>query len=118
MRGCWNPEQYRRFERERSQPFRDLAALVRPGPNMRIVDLSCGTGELTRELHRMFGATETLGIDRSEAMLAKTSAHAEGGLSFRRGDIADFAGEAEWSLVFSNAALHWLPDHEALFTRL
>ena len=115
---AWKPEQYERFKRERAQPFFDLMALVERAPEMRVVDLGCGTGELTAALHEQLRAKETLGIDRSEAMLKKSAAFAGGGLSFRHGDVSDFRDAAAWSLVFSNAALHWLPDHATLFTRL
>ena len=59
----WNPAQYERFKTERSQPFFDLMTLVKPREGMRVVDLGCGTGELTRELHRAFKAKSTLGLD-------------------------------------------------------
>jgi len=67
----WNPDQYERFKAERKQPFVDLLALVEHRPNMRVLDLGCGTGELTRELHETLGARATVGVDNSEAMLAK-----------------------------------------------
>src|SRR5947199_156210 len=51
----WNPEQYERYRDERSQPFFDLLALVEACPAMRVVDLGCGTGELTRVLHQELG---------------------------------------------------------------
>jgi len=117
-RDLWDPAQYERFHDERSRPFVDLLALVRPRPGMRIVDLGCGTGELTERLHRTLSARETRGIDASDAMLAKTPARAADGLSFEKGDIADFAPGPSFDLVFSNAALHWLPDHAGLFARL
>jgi len=112
----WDVDQYERFKEERAQPFRDLVALIDPRPNMRIVDLGCGTGELTRELHEHLGAAETLGIDSSSSMLAKATPSAN--LHFQLGDIATFKSDRPFDLIFSNAALHWLPDHEALFTRL
>ena len=118
MPSTWNPEQYDRFRAERQQPFHDLVALVRPRPDMRVVDLGCGTGETTHILHQRLGARDTLGLDSSETMLAKSAAYAGGGLHFARGDIATFAADAAYDLVFSNAALHWLPDHPALFGRL
>ena len=114
----WNPERYDRFRDERRRPFFDLLALVRPRPGMRVVDLGCGSGELTAELHRHLRAADTLGLDSSAAMLAKSDAFAADGLRFARGDIADFASGPTHDLVFSNAALHWLPAHEALFARL
>ena len=85
---------------------------------MRVVDLGCGTGELTRVLHERLAAREKVGIDSSPAMLAKTAAFAGDGLAFVQGDIEDFAAAGKYDLVFSNAALHWISGHEALLTRL
>src|SRR5829696_10500333 len=113
----WNPAQYEQFRDERSQPFFDLLDLVQPRPEMRVVDLGCGTGELTWELHRRLAARETLGIDNSPAMLARSMAFAGDGLRFEPGDIGAFKSEGGYDLVFSNAALHWIPDHEALLPR-
>ncbi|HEY0157694.1 MAG TPA: methyltransferase domain-containing protein [Thermoanaerobaculia bacterium] len=114
----WSPEQYERFKAERHQPFDDLLALVERRPKMRVVDLGCGTGELTRELHDALAAEETVGIDDSETMLLKAG-HFEGEmLRFERGSIESFVADEPFDLVFSNAALHWVPDHEQLLTRL
>src|SRR5919107_3703650 len=114
----WNPEQYGRFHDERARPFFDLLDLVQPRPEMLVVDLGCGTGELTREMHRRLAARETIGIDNSPAMLAKSEAFAGDGLRFQPGDIGAFTSEGDYDLVFSNAALHWIPNHEALLPRL
>jgi trans-aconitate 2-methyltransferase len=114
----WDPGQYERFRDERSAPFFDLLSLVAPVPGGRVVDLGCGTGELTRALHERTGASATLGIDSSEAMLARSRPHAGGGLSFELGDIAHWAPAEPVDLVFSNAALHWVDDHAELFARL
>jgi len=51
-------------------------------------------------------------------MLAESASYAAGGLRFEVGDVATFTAECSYDLVFSNSALHWLPDHPALFTRL
>jgi trans-aconitate 2-methyltransferase len=112
----WDVDQYERFKNERAQPFRDLASLVEPRSNVRVIDLGCGTGELTRELHEQLAASETLGIDSSESMLQKAAPSAT--LHFQRGDIETFTSDHPFDVVFSNAALHWIPDHEQLFTRL
>ncbi len=116
--GPWSPEQYERFKAERAQPFVDLLALVKPAPRMRVVDLGCGTGELTRRLHDALGAQATRGLDSSEAMLARSGGFLTGGLTFQRGEIQGFAPAEPVDLVFSNAALHWVPDHPALFAQL
>lgn len=113
----WSPEQYERFARERRQPFVDLVALVRPRPGMRVADLGCGPGELTRELHETLKASQTLGVDSSAAMLAKARSLETATLHFAQGRIEDF-DSSPFDLVFSNAALHWVGGHEELFTRL
>jgi trans-aconitate 2-methyltransferase len=123
MIDTWDPAQYDRFQREREQPFFDLLALVRRRPGMRVVDLGCGTGKLTRTLHQQLEARETVGLDRSDSMLAKTRMEGQpGGLSFEAGTIESFATRASppapWDLIFSNAALHWVEDHDSLIARL
>lgn len=114
----WNPDQYARFRQERSQPFFDLLDLVRPEPAMRAIDLGCGTGELTQVLHERLHPAETIGLDNSDAMLARSAAFAGPGLRFEKGDIATFAPDRSFDLIFSNAALQWVPDHPAVFVRL
>jgi trans-aconitate 2-methyltransferase len=149
----WDPARYERFAKERTAPFYDLLDLVRPIPGGRAVDLGCGTGALTADLHRRSGARETLGLDSSAAMLeraaavattapttarttaptraptrapttaATTTTGAGDGLSFALGDLARFGdpgepGDGRWDLVFSNAALQWVPDHPRLLAKL
>ena len=114
----WNPDQYERFRDERRQPFFDLLALVRPRPGLRVIDLGCGTGELTRLLHDRLQAVETVGLDSSTSMLERSRAFAGNGLRFVHGDLAAHAAPASYHLVFSNAALHWAPDHHELLGRL
>jgi trans-aconitate 2-methyltransferase len=115
----WSPAQYDKFKREREQPFLDLMAMVRPARAMRIVDLGCGTGALTRKLHTQLEARQTLGLDRSSRMLAEARASMlPAGLTFEVGDIERFAGDREYDLIFSNAAFHWVERHDELIARL
>jgi trans-aconitate 2-methyltransferase len=115
----WSPDQYGRFRDERSRPFFDLIDLVRPREGMRVVDLGCGTGELTRAMHERFGARETIGVDSSETMLAKSATFAGRGLRFERASIQEYVARGEtFDLVLSNAALHWVEDHAAVFARI
>lgn len=117
----WRPEQYEKFRDERSAPFLDLMSLVKSVPGGRVVDLGCGTGELTRALHEYTAAAETVGVDNSETMLAKSAAFAGGGLRFELGEVESWEsgrpGEG-FDLVFSNAALQWVNGHADLFPRL
>jgi trans-aconitate 2-methyltransferase len=115
----WNPDQYERFHAERRQPFDDLVALCQPVPGGRVVDLGCGTGHLTAELHEHMQAAETVGIDSSESMLARARADRGdvAGLSFAAGDIASWLGH-DLDLVFANASLQWVDDHLNLLARM
>jgi trans-aconitate 2-methyltransferase len=113
---AWDPSQYERFREERQQPFYDLLKLVLPKRAMRVLDLGCGTGELTREMHRHLKAAKTHGIDSSSSMLERTKEIAEPGLTFAQGQLEEAGGE--WDLIFSNAALHWVEHHEAVLAKL
>jgi trans-aconitate 2-methyltransferase len=125
----WDPDLYLRFREERGQAFYDLLALVEPAADMDVVDLGCGTGELTFVLAEKLRVRSALGLDNSSEMLdavtgapvlrdLSSSPPGTPGLRFALQDIARFDPGPCFDLVFSNAALHWLPDHPALFTRL
>ncbi len=92
--------------------------MIERRPKMRVVDLGCGTGELTRELHEALDAEETVGIDDSETMLLKAGSFEGELLHFEKGSIEAFVTDRPYDLVFSNAALHWVAGHERLFVRL
>jgi trans-aconitate 2-methyltransferase len=114
----WDPDQYHRFAAERRRPFDDLLGLVQPVPGGTVVDLGCGTGELTAELHRQLGASETIGIDSSTAMLEQAALQTAPGLRFEHGDLAGWAPREPVDVVFANASLQWVPDHPAVLTSL
>jgi len=115
----WNPDQYEQFFAERRQPFDDLVALCIPVPGGRVVDLGCGTGNLTTELHQRMQATETVGVDSSESMLARARTdHGDvPGLTFTEGSIETWLGEG-LDLVFANASLQWVDDHLNVLARM
>lgn len=114
----WSPEQYNRFRRERMQPFEDLVGLVSPAPGMAILDLGCGTGELTAILAERFPESMVTGIDTSPEMLAQAQARTSDRVRFDQADIAAFDGFGAYDLVFSNAAFQWVPDNEGLMARI
>jgi trans-aconitate 2-methyltransferase len=113
---AWDPAQYHKFTAERFAPFDDLFALISVREGLRVVDLGCGTGELTRRLADRLPGGTVLGIDSSSAMLERAQGEARPGLAFSLGTIEEAQGE--WDLVFSHAALHWVGDHRALIPRL
>lgn len=112
-----DPAQYALFSDERSRPFFSLLERVPERPYREIVDLGCGTGELTRHISDRFPHARVTGLDSSPQMLATSSKFARPGrLEFVQGDMADF--DQPTDLIFSNAALHWLRDHSTVMPRL
>jgi trans-aconitate 2-methyltransferase len=116
----WDPIQYERFKDQRAQPFWDLVDLVHTDESRslgRCVDLGCGTGELTAGAATRWGCAEMTGVDNSPSMLAAAAAFASPSVRFEHGEIGSWSGSGEYDLVFSNAALHWVPDHAAVLAR-
>lgn len=119
----WDPEQYARFARERAQPFHDLLAMLEPGSGpVSVVDLGCGSGELTYELARRVRAASVVGLDNSAAMLAAARSHdapadVECPVTFVHGDLSTWTSGEGVDLVVANASLQWVPDHAAVIAR-
>jgi trans-aconitate 2-methyltransferase len=113
----WHPERYLAFDDHRTRPAADLLARVPLSAPERVVDLGCGPGNSTALLGARWPEARVVGIDSTPAMLA--TARASGvRAEWQKADIAEWAPEAPFDLVFSNAALQWLPDHEILVPRL
>ena len=112
----WDPAVYERFQAEREAPFDDLVALIERREGMRVIDLGCGTGELTSRLAERLPGSDVLGVDSSGQMLAKAMPRGRDGVRFEQRRIEDVAGT--YDLVFSHAALQWVDGHEALIPRL
>ena len=112
----WDPEQYLKFRDERYAPFDDLISLVGVREGMSVVDLGCGTGELTRRLADYLPGSSVLGIDSSRNMLERAREQERPGLTFEFGNIETITGQ--WDLLFSNAAIQWVDNHEILIPRL
>ena len=113
----WNPQQYLKFGGERLRPASDLidhVPLESPGT---IVDLGCGTGTVTALLSARWPDARVTGVDNSAPMLERARA-ALPDLRFDTADLARWSPRAPVDLLLSNAALHWLDDHETLFPRL
>jgi trans-aconitate 2-methyltransferase len=113
----WDASQYLQFADERTRPCHDLigrVALAEPG---RIIDLGCGPGNSTAALMERWPAAEITGMDSSPEMIAAAGKAHPGG-RWVTGDIAGWTADSPYDLVFSNAALQWVPDHAAVFPRL
>lgn len=113
----WDPDIYRRHLSARLRPGLDLLAAVPEVSPDLVVDLGCGTGELTEQLARRWPDAEVMGLDVSEEMLA-TARRERHGMRWVAGDLRTWEPERPPGVVFSNAALHWIDDHRDHLTRL
>lgn len=101
-----------RYQDQHSFVWRFGASLLeslKPQAGERILDVGCGTGQLTADIARS-GAT-VIGLDKSAEMLAEARKNYPD-LEFVLSDAASFHFSEPFDAVFSNAALHWVKDAE------
>ena len=113
----WDAEIYLRFSGERTQPSVDLTARIAVPDPGRIIDLGCGPGNSTAVLRQRWPKAGITGLDSSSDMIAAASRsypHHE----WLIGDISTWSAGIPFDVVFSNAALQWVPNHEVLFPHL
>lgn len=113
----WDPERYLAFSDERTRPAVDLLARVPLARPETVADLGCGPGNATRLLAERWPAARVFGIDHSPQMLARARTSSVRAI-WIEADLAQWAPDRPLDLIYSNAALHWLEDHDRLMPRL
>jgi trans-aconitate 2-methyltransferase len=113
----WNPDTYLQFAGPRTRPAAELLARVESQKPARVIDLGCGPGNSTALLAARWPGARLEGLDSSEAMLAE--ARASGVVAdWVLADLASWQPDAGYDVIYSNATLQWLPDHDRLLPRL
>jgi trans-aconitate methyltransferase len=105
----WDPERYARNARFVSDLGMPVVELLAPRPGERILDLGCGDGVLTRKLVEV--GCEVVGVDGSPSQI---EAAKRLGLDARVMDAQRSEFDSEFDAVFSNAALHWMRQPDAV----
>lgn len=109
----WNPSLYMQFKSERTQPSIDLVSKINcPAPN-KIIDIGCGPGNSTQVLANRWPDAHIVGIDNSASMIKKAEADYPT-QDWVIANAAEYQSEIKYDLVFSNAVIQWIPDHEKL----
>jgi trans-aconitate 2-methyltransferase len=114
---AWNPGDYAANSASQQAWARELISKLNLHGNEHIVDVGCGDGKVTAELARAVGQGAVLGIDASPEMIRFACkafpAAAIANLKFATMDAREIRCDQSFDLVFSNAALHWVDDHQA-----
>jgi trans-aconitate 2-methyltransferase len=113
----WNPQLYLKYKNERTQPSIDLVSRIDLAAPATIIDIGCGPGNSTQILVNRWPEAEVVGLDSSASMIEKALADFPG-RQWLVGDAAKLTDENRDDLVFSNATLQWIPDHETLVPAL
>ena len=113
----WDSGQYLKFERERTLPCRDLVARIELKSPHLIVDLGCGPGNSTAVLAERWPQAKVTGVDSSAEML-KAARSSSVNAEWLLADIRDWKPARPVDLLFSNAALQWVPGQESEVPRL
>jgi len=113
---AWDPAQYLKFAQPRLRPALDLLSRIALDDPAHIYDLGCGTGHITRLLAERWPNAQVTGVDASAEMLGKSDASSS--IRWVQASLDEWRPREPADLIFSNAALHWLPNHGELFPAL
>lgn len=107
-------EKYKKASRHQKEWGNKLISSLQLKGNESILDLGCGDGILTEQLSLLVPDGYVLGIDASVGMIEKAKQNVHDNLKFRHMDINEMNFDSEFDVIFSNAALHWVKDHNKL----
>ncbi len=111
----WSSKQYLKFENQRTQPARDLAMRISNIEPETVIDIGCGPGNSTRVLKSVFPNADILGIDNSENMIENAKKE-NPDIRFGLCDAVSFDGN--YDIIFSNACLQWISEHDKVIPLL
>lgn len=113
----WNPQDYAQNSRGQEAWARELLSLVNLQPDDVVLDIGCGDGRTTANIANRVPDGSVVGVDLSADMVAHASRHhgqaSNHNLRFQQTDAAALPFVSEFSVVFSNATLHWVSDQRA-----
>jgi len=114
---AWNPQQYLKFSGHRLRPAIDLLMRIPDFAVRHVADLGAGAGNVTKLIKERWPAATVVGVEGSPEMVA-AGRKAAPEVEWQQQDLASWNPQAQYDLIYSNAALHWLPDHAGLFPSL
>lgn len=113
----WDHSQYLKFADARTRPAAELLARVPLSAAEVVIDLGCGPGNSTELLCARWPGAQVTGVDSSQDMLERAR-QVLPDVRFVQADVRDYQPERPCDVLFANALLQWLPEHERLVPRL
>lgn len=113
----WDPAQYLKFAGPRLRPALDLLQRIDFETPQLIYDLGAGAGNVTRLIAARWPQARIVGVDSSAEMLAKAAAESPS-IEWRQANLGEWRPDQPPDIIYSNAALHWLDDHDRLFATI
>ncbi len=113
----WNPAQYLKFSTERTRPSYDLVARIFNTSPANILDVGCGPGNSTSVLTERYPKAKVTGIDSSKEMIEQAKKNYPGG-NWICADAQTYDYKSKYDIIYSNAALQWIPDQKSLIHNL
>jgi trans-aconitate methyltransferase len=107
----WNPSDYQNRPSYVFEFGGDLLGLLDAKPGERILDLGCGTGQLAAAIAKT--GADVIGLDLAPELLEAARTNFPN-IQFIQGDASNFTLAEPVDAVFSNAALHWVPDDDGV----
>lgn len=107
-------EKYKQASTHQKEWGNQLISGIHFNGNEHILDLGCGDGVLTKQLSKLVPNGKVIGVDASEGMIQTAKELETANLAFICMDINDIAYHDFFDIIYSNAALHWIKDHERL----
>ncbi|HET6581157.1 MAG TPA: methyltransferase domain-containing protein [Methanoregula sp.] len=111
----WNAADYHKSSAAQALWAKELIAKLELSGSERVLDIGCGDGKVTAEIARNLPGGNVTGVDSSPEMIRFACSHFPRNeyrnLSFILADARALPFSEEFDVVFSNAALHWIPDH-------
>lgn len=112
----WQPDLYLQFKSERTQPSIDLVSKINQVNPKRIIDIGCGPGNSTQILAQKWPKSKIVGIDSSASMIEKAKQDYPD-QEWVIANASSYESEMKFDIVFSNAVIQWIPNHEELLIK-
>ena len=114
----WNADDYARNSSAQEAWATELISKLNLKGHEQVLDIGCGDGRITGRIARQLTSGLVVGIDQSQSMIERASRLKRSNLSFRLMDVSLLCLGQKFDIAYSNAALHWVKDHQTVLQQV